>query len=205
MAGFVPEDSPLTTPADLGGRRLGGSPDNGLVKEYLAGLAALGVDPPVVVPVDPGPAPAALATGEVETVCEFVDTLPRVRHQAGIPVRAILLGTEVYSSGLVAADRLPDEVVTRMQAALAAALERQRMEPAAGLAELTRRYPQADPADALEGWALAEPNIFTGPPPGSSDPAGWAATEAHLAAAHGLPAPDPESVYRRELIGASPR
>lgn len=204
MAGFVAADSPLTAPADLGGRRLGGSPDSGLVAEFRAGMAALGLEPPVLVPVGPGPAPAALAAGEVETVCEFIDTLPRVCRQAGIPVRAILLGTEVYSSGLVAADRLPDELVARMQAAVASALARQRIDPAAGLPELALRYPEADPVEALEGWSLAEPNVFTGPPPGTSDPAGWSATVAHLAAAHGLPEPDPETVYRRELIGVSP-
>lgn len=204
MAAFVAADSPLAAPADLGGRRLGGSPDSGLVAEYRAGLAALGLDPPVLVRLDYGRAPAALATGEIDAVCDFVDLMPRVRRQAGVPVRAIPLGTEVYSSGLVAADRLPPELVARMQAAVAAALERQRVYPAAGLPELARRYPEADPAEALEGWSLAEPNIFTGAPPGSSDPAGWVATVAHLAAAHGLPEPEPETVYRRELIGASP-
>lgn len=204
MAAFVAADSPLATAADLGGRRLGGPPDSGLVAEYRAGLAALGLDPPVLVSLDYAAAPAALATGEVDAVCDFVDLLPRVRRQAGVPVRAVPLGLDVYSSGLVAADRLAADVVTRMQAAVAAALERQRLDPAAGLAELARRYPEADPAEALEGWWLAEPNIFTdGAPAGTSDPAGWAATVAHLATAHGLPAPAPQTVYRRELIGAN--
>jgi hypothetical protein len=136
-------------------------------------------------------------------VCDFADLLPRIRRQAGVAVRVVPLDLDVYSSGLVAADRLPDELVARMQAAVAAALEAQRQDPEAGLDELARRYPDADPLEALEGWALAERNIFTGPPPGSSDPDTWARTIAHIAGAHGLPAPEPETVYRPALVDVS--
>lgn len=204
MSAFVVADSSLRAPADLAGRRLGGAADSGLVAEFRAGMAALGLTPPVLVPLDYALAPAALARGEVDMVCDFVDLLPRVRRQSGIAVRAVPLGLDGYSSGLVAADRLPSETVARMQAALVAALHAQRDDPRAGLPELARRYPDADPVDALEGWSLAEPNIFTGAPPGSSSPDTWAATIAHVAGAHGLPAPDPETVYRRDLIGVSP-
>jgi NitT/TauT family transport system substrate-binding protein len=205
MAAFVPADSPLATPADLAGRRLGAPEGGKLLKEFTAGMAALGLAPPEVVALDSALAPAAMARGEVDMVCDFVDLLPRIRRQAGIPVRAVPLrsedrGSDVYSSGLVAADRLPDELVMRMQAAVAAALEAQRADPEAGLDELARRYPDADPLEALEGWALAEPNIFTGPPPGSADAETWARTIAHIAGAHGLPAPEPATVYRPELL-----
>lgn len=205
MSGFVPADSALATPADLAGRRLGAPAQSRLVNEFRAGMAALDLAPPVLVPLDYGLAPAAMARGEADMVCDFVDLLPRIRRQAGIPVRAVPLGLDVYSSGLVAADRLPDELVTRMQAAIAAALEAQRLDPEAGLDELARRYPDADPLEALEGWALAEPNIFTGPPPGSADAATWARTITHIAGAHGLPAPEPDTVFRRELVDISPR
>ncbi|MDQ3896786.1 MAG: ABC transporter substrate-binding protein [Actinomycetota bacterium] len=200
MTAFVPAESPLAAPADLAGRRLGGPAESRLVAEFLAGMAALGLRPPSLVPLDYGRAPAAMARGEADMVCDFVDLLPRIRRQAGIAVRAVPLGLNLYSSGLVAADRLPGDLVTRMQAAVAAALERQRQDPEGGLDELARRYPDADPLEALEGWALAEPNIFTGPVPGSSDPATWARTVAHLAGAHGLPAPEPATVYRPELV-----
>jgi NitT/TauT family transport system substrate-binding protein len=201
MAALVAADSTLTTPADLAGRRLGGPAQSRLVAEFNAAMAELGLAPPELVVLDYALAPAAMARGEVDMVCDFVDLLPRVRRQSGIAVRAVPLGLDVYSSGLVAADRLPDELVVRMQAAIAAALEHQRQDPAGGLDELARRYPDADPLEALEGWALAEPNIFTGPPAGSSDPATWARTIAHIAGAHGLPAPEPETVYRPSLVG----
>jgi NitT/TauT family transport system substrate-binding protein len=200
MSGFVPVDSALTTPADLAGRRLGAPEQSRLVKEFRAGMAALGLAQPQLVPLDYSLAPAAMARGEADMVCDFVDLLPRIRRQAGIAVRPVPLGLDVYSSGLVAADRLPDELVTRMQAAIAAALEAQRRDPEAGLDELARRYPDADPREALEGWSLAEPNIFTGPTPGSADPETWARTIAHIAGAHGLPAPEPDTVFRRELV-----
>jgi NitT/TauT family transport system substrate-binding protein len=200
MAALVPAGSALTTPADLAGRRLGGPAGSRLVAEFRAGMAELGLAPPELVALDYGLAPAAMARGEVDMVCDFADLLPRVRRQSGIAVRVVALGLDVYSSGLVAADRLPDELVARMQAAVAAALEHQRHNPEAGLDELARRYPGADPLEALEGWALAEPNIFTGPPTGSSDAATWARTIIHVAGAHGLPAPDPETVFRSELV-----
>ena len=204
IAALVPASSSLTTPADLGGRRLGAPPESRLVAELQAAMAALGLTPPELIALDYAVAPAAMARGEVDMVCDFVDLLPRVRRQAGIAVRAVPLGIDVYASGLVAADRLPADVVARMQAAIAAALEQQREDPEAGLGELARRYPDADPLEALEGWSLAEPNIFAGPPPGSSDPATWARTIDHVARALGVAAPDPETVYRPELVDVSP-
>jgi ABC-type nitrate/sulfonate/bicarbonate transport system substrate-binding protein len=200
LSAFVPAPSALTTPADLAGRRLGAPAGSRMAAEFLSGMALLGLDPPVLVPQDGALAPAAMARGEVDMVCDFVDLLPRIRRQAGVEVRAVPLGLEIYSSGLVAADRLPDELVARMQAAIAAALEAQRRDPKAGLDELARRYPDADPAEALEGWSLAEPNIFTGPPPGSADAETWARTITHIAGAHGLPAPPPETVFRSPLV-----
>ena len=204
MAGFVPADSALTTPADLAGRRLGAPETSRLVNEFVAGMDMLGLARPELVVHDYSLAPAAMARGEVDMVCDFVDLLPRIRRQAGVGVRPVPLGLDVYSSGLVAADRIPDEVVSRLQSAIAAALEAQRADPEAGLDELAARYPDADPLEALEGWELAAPNIFTGPAtPGSSDPETWARTIAHLAGAHGLPAPDPDTVFRRQLVDVS--
>lgn len=198
MAGIVAADSPVSEPAHLSGRRLGGPADSRLVAEYQAGLRHLGLAPSVLVPTDYGEAPAALGRGDIDVVADFADLVPRTRRQAGVDVRAVPLPVEVYASGLVAADRLPDDVVDRMVAAVAAALEHQRHDPKAGLGELRRRYPQADPDEALEGWALAEANIFTGMGPGSMDPRRWEATTAFLVDAHGFPPVDPQSLYRPE-------
>lgn len=201
MAGLVAADSPLSQPADLAGRRLGGPADSRLVAEYQQCLAHLELAPSVLVPIDYGEAPAALGRGEVDVVPDFVDLVPRTRRQAGIPVRAVPFGFELYSSGLVAADRLPLDVVLRVRAAVAEALQRQREDPKAGLPELARRYPEADPADALEGWSLVEPNIFTGPPPGVSEPGTWTASVRFTSSALGLEPPVPEAVFRPETVG----
>jgi hypothetical protein len=108
-------------------------------------------------------------------------------------------GLDVYSSGLVAADRLSHERVTDMRAALVAALEAQRTSPEDGVESLVRRYPDIEPAAALEGWSLVEPYVFTDVPTGSMDVDRWADTVAFSAHAHRIAAPDPQSVYRPEL------
>ncbi len=205
MAGLVAADSALLEPADLSGRRLGGPPDSQLVAGYQASLQHLGFAPSVLVPMDYAAAPAALGRGEVDVVADFADLVPRTRRQAGLAVRAVPLRVDAYASGLVAADRLATDVVARMVSALAAALEQQRRDPTAGLPELRRRYPDADPDEALEGWSLAEPNVFTGADPGSMDPRRWEATIAFLTDAHAFAAVEPESVYRAELLGLAGR
>lgn len=199
MAALVAADSQITAPADLAARRVGAPDGSVFLREYEAALARLGIGRPTVVPVPYAEAPAALGRGEVDVVPDFIDLLPRVRRQSGIAVRGIPVGPEVYSSGLVAADRLPDDLVLRVRAAVVAALERQRREPQAGLQELARRYPDSDPADALEGWSLVEPNIFTGTEPGSMDASRWHSTLRHVSATHDLALLAPPTVYRPEL------
>ncbi len=201
MAAIVPADSEIRSPSDLAGRTVAGPPDGKLVAEYEAALAAHGTAPSVLVPTDYAEAPAALARGEADVVPDFADLVPRVRRQSGIPVRAVPVGVEVYASGLVAADRLPDDLVERLRDAVVNALELQRHDPEAGLGELARRYPDVDPDEALEGWSLVEPNIFTGAPPGSMDAAHWEPAISHACATHQLPVPPPETVYRQELAG----
>ena len=99
----------------------------------------------------------------------------------------------------VAADRVPHDRVVEMRAALVAALERQRRNPEEGVEQLTRRYPEIEPAAAVEGWSLGVPNIFTDAPTGSMDPERWDFTLRFLGRAYGLTPPDPETVYRPEL------
>lgn len=199
MAGLVAADSELYAPADLGGRRVAGSEGGRLFTEYCASLARRGVEEPEVVLCDYGQAPAALGRGDVDVVPDFADLLPRVRRQAGIDVRAVPVGVEVYSTGLVAGDHVPHELAARMRDAVAAAIERQRQVPETGLDLLRQRYPDVDPDEALEGWRLAEPAIFTGVPVGTMRADRWQATVDHYATGHGLSAPDPVTTYRPAL------
>ena len=195
MAAIVAADSPLREVDDLPGGRVGGQAGDKLVAAYLAGLAHLGLGVPPLVAVGYADAPAALGRGDIDVVADFADLVPRVRRQSGIQVRAIPLGTEIYASGLVAGDDVPDAAVERMRASIVDALEGQRREPERGLDALVDRYPGVDPDDALEGWSLVEPNIFSGAV-GSMDPERWETTITHLSAVLGLPAPPPPAVYR---------
>lgn len=200
MAALVRADSALRTPADLAGVRLGGPPDKGLVLEYQASLDELGLARSTLVPLDYREAWDALARGEIDAVADYVDIVPRLRRLAGVDVRAVPFGIEAYSSGLVAADRVPLDRVVEMRDAMVAALERQRANPEEGVDQLVQRYPDVVPAAAIEGWNLGVPNIFTDVPTGSMDADRWAFTLRFLAGAYGLAPPEPETVYRPELV-----
>ena len=200
IGGLVAADSPFHTPADLSGKRVGGSADKGLLAEYQAALVHLGHEPGTIVELTYGNAPAALGRGDIDVVPDFIDLVPRTRTQSGLDIRAIYFDLEVYGHGLVAADSVPTETVHRMVDAIAAALERQREHPRHGLDLMAERFPGANLDYAVEGWEIGQRNIFTGEPIGSATPEGWAATVSYIAAAHGLDAVDPESVYRPDAI-----
>ena len=200
IGGLVAADSPYQTPADLAGKRVGGSADKGLMAEYQAALTHLGLERGEVVELTYGSAPAALGRGDIDAVPDFIDLVPRTRDQAGLAIRPIHFGLRVYGHGMVVADSVPTETVQRMVDAITAALERQRDHPDHGLDIMAARFPDANLDYAVEGWRIGQTNIFTGEPVGSATPEGWAATVSYIAAAHGLDAVDPETVYRTDAI-----
>lgn len=200
ISGLVAADSDFHTPADLSGRRVGGSADKGLLAEYQAALEHLGFDRGEFVETKYPDAPAALAEGRIDALPDFVDLVPRTSLQSGVAVRAIHFGVQAYGHGLVAGDHVDLETVGLMQDGIAAALNRQRDDPTIGLDILAERYPEADPGLAVDGWAMGVPGIFTGAPVGSSTPEGWESTISFLAAAHGSARLDPETVYRPDAI-----
>ena len=202
IAGLVAADSDLWSPGDLSGGRVGAPADGGLLAEYRAALEHRGLPVSMLVPTSYEEAPAALGRGEIDIVPDFVDLLPRTRRQSGVPVRAVAVGPEAYASGLVAGDSLPFDVVAQMRTAILAALQRQRSDPDWGVSALCDRYPGVDPSDALEGWLLVEPNIFTDPGLGSMEPDRWRFTLEHLSGAHGLTPSPAKSVYRSEFLSA---
>lgn len=198
LAAIVAADSGLTEPADLAGKRAAGSSLSWLVKEAVAALIAQGVEPPQVTATEKH-ASEAVRDGEVDMQCTFADALPSAEKRAGVPMRAIPLGTAVYASGLVAGDHVPGEVAQRLRDALADSVRLQAKEPEAGSELFTRRYPQTTAEHALASWAMFEPYALGHHEPVSMDHQRWHATTAHTAAVHGIPAPAPEAVYRPEL------
>ena len=187
LAAIVRADSDVVEPADLAGRRVGEGKLTWLVDEYTSALRRLGIAANERVVVDPAAPHLALQRGEIDASASWVDAVPVVRERAGVAVRAVPVGPDVYTTGVVAADRVPRSVVARMQAAVAAALEAQRADPTTGLDELARRYPDIDPGGALEAWTLLEPYVFVPPGPGAIDEARWRRTLDHAAATHRLP------------------
>ena len=201
IGALVPAASPWRTPADLAGLRVAGDPANPQVAEFFATLDHLGIDRPALVDVGAGNGPAALGRGEVDAIVALVDAMPRRRRQAGMDLRAVRIGRDdVYGSGVIAADRLPDELVAKVRAGVVAALEAQRLGPDAGLAQMADRYGDDRTDDAPEGWRMLQEFVFTDVPTGSMDADQWRTTLEFLCRARGFPVPAPESVYRPQFL-----
>jgi ABC-type nitrate/sulfonate/bicarbonate transport system substrate-binding protein len=201
IGALVPATSPVRRPADLAGCRVGGDAANPQVIEFMATLDHLGIERPAFVEVAAGNGPAALARGEVDAIVALVDAMPRRRRQAGIALRAVRIGRDdVYGSGVIATDRLPDELVAKVRAGVVAALEAQRLGPDAGLAQMADRYGDDRTDDAPEGWRMLQEFVFTDAPTGSMDADRWRTTIEFLCHARGLDAPAPESVYRPQFL-----
>lgn len=198
LAAIVAAESDIVRPADLAGRRLARSATTGwLPDELVACLAERGIASPEIVPVAYGEPPRALGSGAVDVMATFLDTTTQQQPTSGISTRAIHVGRDIYASGLVAADRVPADVVSRMVLAMRAAFERQQRDPKAGIEEFCSRFPATDPARARETWDLLAPYVFTGPPVGSMDDGRWTETLTWLAGVHGLTALSPSRVFRQ--------
>ena len=202
IGALVPASSALQGPADLANCRVGGDPTNPQVIEFLATLDHRGIARPTVVDLDAPSALDALRRGEIEAIVALVDALPRRRRQAGIPLRAVHVGRDdVYGSGMLASDRVPEELVAQVRTAVVAALEAQRRAPETGLAQMADRYGDDRTDDAPEGWRMLQEFVFTDRPTGSMDPDQWRTTLEFLCTARGLAVPAAESVYRPEFLG----
>ena len=200
IAGIVLMDSEVLVPQDLAHKRVGGPPDDGLVAQYEAALAHLEIDAAVHIPMEFEATRSALRRGDIDVIADFVDLTPQIRRVAG-RVRAIPLAIDVYASGLVAADRLDLDLVTRVRDAVVDALKRHRAAPEQSLNALLDRYPSVDPADALESWTLIEPYIFTSAAaPGSMREQVWRRSIGYTCSVHRRPVPPLEWVYRAELV-----
>lgn len=211
IVGVVREDSGLRVPRDLPAARVARWSMPWFVDEYAGALAYLGLGPPVIVET-PGGLNAALGSGHVDVLPVWIEDATRV-HLGGmtiphdgtdIPVRAIALEIPTYSGGLVAADRLPDDVVRAVRDAFSAGYALQRERPEVGLAGFRRHFPETSEEHARANWALHEPYAFDGVEPGSMDAACWERTILHTSAAHGSSVFPGQRVYRAELIAPAP-
>ncbi len=197
IAAIVRDDSGLEHPADLQGTRAARWSMPWFTQEYAGALSYMGLDPSVI--VDSPDPDAQLESGEIDVIPTWVDmTLNHVGR--GYAVRPIALDIETYSTGLLAADRLPLELVTRMRDAFVAGYELQLERPELGIAAFRRRFPDISEQHIRDNWSLFEPYAFDGGAPGAMHADRWETTIAHTAATHGLSPFAAEQVYRPELL-----
>ena len=211
IAAVVRQDSELRGPRDLPGARTARWSMPWFAQEYAGALDYMGLGPPDLVDT-PGDLDRALGAGEIDVAPVWMDDTTRTWLQgmtmyhlgAGFGVRLIPLDIAVYSTGLVAADRLPLEVAGGMRDAFAAGHELQRERPEVGLGGFRRHFPGVSEAHARANWDLYEPYAFDGVPPTSMNAERWQDTIAHAAKTHGLSTIPAERMYRPELLALAP-
>ncbi len=198
IAGVVREDSGLRSCEDLAGARAARWSIPWYTQEYAGAMDHLGLDAPVIVDV-PGNLDQALGAGEIDVIPTWMD-MTLYHLDAGFDVRAIGLDIPVYSTGLVAADRVPLDVVHRVRAAFAAGHELQREQPELGMAGFRRRFPDISEEHARANWDLYAPYAFDAVAPGSMDAGRWQETIDYMARTHGVATLPAEQLYRPELL-----
>ena len=203
VSALVSADSEIVVPADVVGRRMGapvGTQMGWLGVELQASLRAAGLGETDVVDMSYREAYAALARHEIDLIANFADLLPIDERRAGMPLRAVPVGPDVYTSAVLAADVVPSEVVERFVMAAAASFVRQRQEPERGVEALRSRYPDIDPGVAVDTWLRLEPYAFAGGGGvvAGMDGAGWERTLGWAASTHGLPELAVDQVVRRD-------
>jgi len=171
ITAIVRADSDLHEPEDLPGRRAARWSIPWYLDEYAGALAYLGLGAPEVVDRSED-LDSALARGEIDVIPTWMDM---TLHHRGpeLEIRTIPLDIDVYTTGLIAADRLDLDLVTRVRDVFAAGHDLQREQPDLGLAGFRRTYPDV-PADHIRrNWALFEPYAFDRVPPGSMNADRW--------------------------------
>jgi NitT/TauT family transport system substrate-binding protein len=219
MAAYVVDGRPTATgrapsePQGLEGARLGGKTGSPFVTEYLAWARRHGLENVAITEVSYEEAMRGLGQGRCDVFADYFDLLPRVqRRNPGMPIRVLHFaehGLDVYGSGLVAGEHIIRErpgVVEKVVTAIREALELTRQNPELGLAGLLARYPETEPAYALDGWRQSAKLIFGWEAerfgPGWFEPERWAETVRYEAEVHGLPVPPIEATYDTRFVAA---
>ena len=198
---------------DLAGATLLGSSDSPFVRDYVATLREIGVEPGPTIDLPYGDVMDALAVGNGDVAADYIELLPAFETAAepyGVRIEAFPFynsGIDVYGSGLVVGT---DAIANRPRAvgalvrAVRAALTATRRKPAIGLPLLEQRFPALDARRALAGWHAGEPLIFgeNGAPDelGQMDVETWERTLEHQAAAHGGPRLAAASVFDASFL-----
>ncbi|MDQ3647383.1 MAG: ABC transporter substrate-binding protein [Actinomycetota bacterium] len=198
ISAVVHAASDFTDPEDLQGARAARWNMPWFTAEYAGAMAYMGLEPPVTVDRSKD-LDLALGRGEIDVIPTWMD-MTLHHHTAGSPIRVIPLDIDVYTTGLIAADRLPLELVARMRDAFVAGYQLQQEQPELGIAAFRRSFPHVSEDHVRANWALFEPNAFDGGRPGSMDADRWRRTIEYTAATHGLSVFAGDRLYRPELV-----
>ncbi|MDQ6805877.1 MAG: ABC transporter substrate-binding protein [Actinomycetota bacterium] len=211
IVAVVREDSEFQEPADLPRARAAKWCFPWLTQEYVGTLARMGHGRATVVESAGsldletlGGMNRALRDGDVDVIPTWMEMSPyhrEARHRdAGFPTRVIPLDIDVYTTGLLAADRLPADLIARVRDAFVAGYDVQREDPEPGIAAFRRGSPSISDEHIRINWALFEPNAFDGGRPGAMDAERWEQTIDYTAATHSLSGFAGEEIYRPELL-----
>jgi len=159
IVAIVRGDSHLAEPEDLPGARAARWTIPWYAEAYAGALDHMGLAAPVF--VDAPKPDAALWSGEVDVIPTWMD-MTLYHHKPGRPIRTVPLDIEVYTTGLVAADRVPLELITRMRDAFVAGYDLQREQPEPGIAAFRRRFPDISEDHIRANWSPFEPYAFDG-------------------------------------------
>jgi ABC-type nitrate/sulfonate/bicarbonate transport system substrate-binding protein len=177
-----------------------------LVRDYLALLDHLGVQPGPLVDVGLGSTLDAVVDGEADVAAEWIELGVAMAADAaakGLSLRSLRFadaGVPGYLNGFIAggrALRARPEALARFVAAVREAMLAVRDDPAPALELLAAELPDRDPATVLERWRLGEPAMFgaDGLGVGTMDAEGWAASVDYHVRVNGTRPLDPATVY----------
>lgn len=203
IVGIVRAGSDLHEPEDLSGKVAARWSIPWFTQEYAGALEHMGFGSPEVVELSED-LDGALGRGEIDVIPTWMD-MTLYHHKPDLPIRTVALDIDVYTTGLIAADRVPLEVVSRVRDAWVAGYALQRQRPELGIAAFRRQYPDVPEEHIEANWALFEPYAVDGAvAPGSMDLDGWRRTIDYTAATHGLSVFAGERLYRPELLAREP-
>lgn len=199
IVGIVRDDSEMTEPEDLPGARAASWRIPWFTQEYAGALAHMGLGSPEIVELSED-LDGALGRGEIDVIPTWMD-MTLYHRKPKLAIRTVPLDLEVYTTGLVAADRVPPELASRFRDAWAAGFELQLERPELGIAAFRRQYPDVSEEHIRANWAVFEPYAVDGVvAPGSMDADRWRQTIDYTAATHGLSVFEGERLYRPELL-----
>ncbi len=141
----------------------------------------------------------ALGRGDIDVIPTWID-MAFHHDDVGFSIRAIPLDIAVYTTGLVAADRLAPQVISAVRDAYVAGYYLQVEQPELGIAGLRRRFPDVSEAHLIASWSRFAPYAFDTVAPGTMDARRWEETIAYTARTHGLSVLPGDRLYRPELL-----